>query len=865
MAAVALIAATIQTSAPVSAAGNQTNTVWFTNAVPEVSATDAAIAYCGGPGQPNCAGSYAAEVSWGTQDRSGLLYNPSASSTSGSQFQVGTLTHRNRVVGLTEAITKVTFNINLNYTDTTRNVSISTSGSAGLKVNETSNLLTQCPFAHGFGPNCPDRIELTAPYLNATKSAGNVLYRLDNLMFRDPRSNEIKQYMTTKEGEQTATALYADLTREYLVVADAGPDQTVDERTAVQLDGSGSRVTGLLYKWTQTGGPAVVLSDDTAVRPTFDAPELTESASVTFQLEVRDKIEPNHPEMRKTDDVTINIIDINDPPVVDAGGPYTVPEGSTVDLDEATAFDPDGDDLIIQWTPETQLTNADQIHPTFKGIDDAVDTLTVTVTDPFGEQDSAQTQVTTTNVAPATDLGADEIINENDVFQRSGLTYFDPGLLDTHSATVDYGDGSGEQELTLQPIDSETGIGSFELSHRYIDDDPSGTPSDTYTITVTIEDDDLGSTTETLNVTVNNLDPTTEAGDAETIDEGQTFSRNLSFDDIGTADTHTVTVDYGEGAGFEAATVDQAGKAYVLSHLYADDDPTATPQDDYTIMVRVEDDDGGVAEDEILLTVRDVAPDIEITGPALDGDLFAAPATINLTAPFTDPGVRDTFTCSIEWDEAPATNEPTPPPTEFTAPFSGTEGNCDATNVFENAGVYSIKVTVTDDDTLFDVAERTIVVYDPSAGFVTGGGYYQSPPGAYRPDPAATGKAHFAFVSQYRKGSPEGQTEFQFQAGDLNFHSESYEWLVVTGNATRAQYKGEGTINGESGFGFMLTAYDVAKTGAGNDKIRMKIWDTTTDEVIYDNRLDQPDDVDQADPQIIESGSIFIHTKGGKQ
>lgn len=45
---------------------------------------------------------------------------------------------------------------------------------------------------------------------------------------------------------------------------------------------------------------------------------------------------------------------------------------------------------------------------------------------------------------------------------------------------------------------------------------------------------------------------------------------------------------------------------------------------------------------------------------------------------------------------------------------------------------------------------------------------------------------------------PDGQTEFQFKAGNLNFHSSAYEWLVVTGGCM-AQYNGEGTVNGEAG------------------------------------------------------------------
>ena len=53
-----------------------------------------------------------------------------------------------------------------------------------------------------------------------------------------------------------------------------------------------------------------------------------------------------------------------------------------------------------------------------------------------------------------------------------------------------------------------------------------------------------------------------------------------------------------------------------------------------------------------------------------------------------------------------------------------------------------------------------------------------------------TGRANFGFVSKYLTGAtpPTGQTEFQFQVGNLTFHSESYQWLVI--NGARAQYKG---------------------------------------------------------------------------
>ena len=109
---------------------------------------------------------------------------------------------------------------------------------------------------------------------------------------------------------------------------------------------------------------------------------------------------------------------------------------------------------------------------------------------------------------------------------------------------------------------------------------------------------------------------------------------------------------------------------------------------------------------------------------------------------------------------------------------------------------------------------------------------------------------------------PTGETEFQFQAGNLNFHSDSYQWLVVSGSC-KAQYKGTGMVNGVSGYSFLLTAYD-AQAGSGGscggsnvDRFRIKIMLGSA--VVYDNVRGTSDDIDSASPMAISGGSIVIH------
>jgi hypothetical protein len=162
------------------------------------------------------------------------------------------------------------------------------------------------------------------------------------------------------------------------------------------------------------------------------------------------------------------------------------------------------------------------------------------------------------------------------------------------------------------------------------------------------------------------------------------------------------------------------------------------------------------------------------------------------------------------------------------------------------AGVYTLTVTALDEAGNQAEDTRFFVIYDPSAGFATGGGWIDSPAGAYKADTSLAGKATFGFVSKYQKGAnvPTGNTEFQFHAAGLNFKSTSYDWLVVAG--TSAIFKGEGTIIGQTGtFKFMLWANDGGAKGA--DTFRIQITDDS-DKSVYDNGVQQT-----------ISGSIVVH------
>ena len=102
--------------------------------------------------------------------------------------------------------------------------------------------------------------------------------------------------------------------------------------------------------------------------------------------------------------------------------------------------------------------------------------------------DSDSFQVTVGNVAPSVLAGPDATIAAGGTLSRPG-SFSDPGSLDSWTATVDYGDGSGTQPLLLG-LDH-----SFQLLHTY-------TSAGQFTLTVTVSDDDGGAGSDTVTVTV---------------------------------------------------------------------------------------------------------------------------------------------------------------------------------------------------------------------------------------------------------------------------------------------------------------------------------------------------------------------------
>jgi hypothetical protein len=266
----------------------------------------------------------------------------------------------------------------------------------------------------------------------------------------------------------------------------------------------------------------------------------------------------------------------------------------------------------------------------------------------------------------------------------------------------------------------------------------------------------------------------------------------------------------------------------------------------YTLRLTVSDGLNATVSDDVNVLVSNVAPVVAITAPTA-GQLFPV-GNVTVRATFSDPGLHDEHTCTVNWDIDRAGL------VDIGTVDHATQ-TCTATRTL-SAGVYTIEVRIDDGDGGVGVAQVQVVVYDPSAGFVTGGGWIQSPVGAVTTMPAITGRANFGFALRYARGAtvPSGQTELQLQSARLDFHSSAYEWLVITGG--KAQFKGTGTVNGAAGYSFLVTVAD-GKLSGGPSRFRIKIWNAAG--IVYDSAPGAPDDVDAANPAILGGGSVVIH------
>ena len=220
--------------------------------------------------------------------------------------------------------------------------------------------------------------------------------------------------------------------------------------------------------------------------------------------------------------------------------------------------------------------------------------------------DIASVEVVVANIDPTVEIAMNNDIDEGDTAVMV-LTLTEPGTLDTLELTIDWGDGSAKQTVSVL-----LGYTIVSVEHDYPDDDPTGTTSDLYPISVTVVDKDGGSGSDNIDLTVRSVSPVVSI---DSMDQPNPFfilpnihelDFDASFTDVGLLDTHTVAWDWGDGSPKQLSSVNVHGGTTVsASHTYSE-------AGTYVVTLTITDDDSVAGYDTFEVTVSSAEDTVEV-------------------------------------------------------------------------------------------------------------------------------------------------------------------------------------------------------------------------------------------------------------
>ena len=361
--------------------------------------------------------------------------------------------------------------------------------------------------------------------------------------------------------------------------------------------------------------------------------------------------------------VTIQVTPVYDTPLVSLGPDRSVAEGSLITF-TAAITDPDTPTgHTLHWDFGDGGTAGGTLTPTHVYADDGIYPVTLTVTDTTGLSGAGHLTVTVANVAPTLTAGPDRTVAVSETLAFNGV-FTDPGVLDIHTIAWDFGDGI-------------TATGTLTPAHVY-------TAPGIYTATLVVADDDGGTGSDTLVITVTEQitpvydTPLVSLGPDRNVAEGSPITLTVVITDPDTPTGHTLHWDFGDGG--------TADGTLTPTHVYADEGV-------YPVTLTVTDTTGLSGAGHLTVTVVNVAP--TLTAGADRTAIVSE--TLTFSGVFTDPGVLDTHT--IAWhfgDGITATGALTP------------------THAYTQPGVYTVTLTVVDN--AGGVGSDTLVVTINASG-----------------------------------------------------------------------------------------------------------------------------------------------------
>ena len=343
----------------------------------------------------------------------------------------------------------------------------------------------------------------------------------------------------------------------------------------------------------------------------------------------------------------------NTAPEVNIGGPYTGNEGSSISFSGSATDGGSGvDTTTYEWDLDNdgEYDDATSSTTSYTWNDNYNGNVGLRVKDNVGNTGYATTTVTVSNVNPTASATNDGPVKEGSLVTVTA-SQTDPGA-DTFTYSFDW-NNDGIYEIIDQVSPSAQNTWNDNC---------------VYTVGIMVKDDDGGEGLTTTDVIVNNVAPVVNAGTDQAVDEGDTITINPTFTDVGSDDTHTATVNWGDSNTDDLGTVTSP---ITTTHTYADNGV-------YTMTVTVTDDDSEVGTDTLTVTVSNVAP--VITSASANATTVVTGENILFTATATDAGSDDPLSYSWAFGDGQTSIEQNP------------------THTYTDNGFYTAILTVTDDD-----------------------------------------------------------------------------------------------------------------------------------------------------------------------
>jgi hypothetical protein len=381
-------------------------------------------------------------------------------------------------------------------------------------------------------------------------------------------------------------------------VVNAGEDQSINENSNVTLSASGSDSDGSIstYSWKQVSGNSVTITTSDSASASFTAPAVTNEIILIFEVTVTD----DDGAIAK-DGVSINILPVNEEPLVSAGDDQSVDENTNVVL-SADASDPDDNISSYSWLQisgdSVTITDSEKANASFTApevTNEIALIFEITVTDDDGAiaKDEVSIKILPVNEAPLVSAGDDQSVDENTNVLLSAVASDSDDNISNYSWTQISGD-------TVTLAASDTATTSF-IS-------PIVTKEVTLVFKITVTDDDgaMGKDEISIKVLPVNLAPVVNAGDDQSVEENTNVVLSaVASDTDGSVSTYSWSQVSG---GKVTLTASDTVSASFTS-------PMLTEEVILTFELTVTDNEGLTTTDIVLITVVPVPLKIELNGP----------------------------------------------------------------------------------------------------------------------------------------------------------------------------------------------------------------------------------------------------------